>query len=300
MLKRSLVEALKNLTRSIWLSVTAISVLTVSLASVALVATLFTTVGFAIRNLDKLISIPAFLSESYPEENVNDLMSRVKSIPEVKSAQYYDKEAAKKQLQEGGAGFNLDFLKEQKTGSENLTWRYILITPKQSESYGKVINTLKSNDFEGVWKEVPGDEDFVNNLIRFNRWVGIVGTALIVIFAAISIMVMANILRITIYSHRDEIEIMRLVGATNNYIRLPFILEGVYYNLIAAIIVTIFFIPLFNSVLPKVTEWIGGDFSGVGGSLMLQMYLIFGFTMFAGIAVGVATSYAATQRYLKL
>ena len=91
MLKRSLVEALKNLTRSIWLSVTAISVLTVSLASVALVATLFTTVGFAIRNLDNLISIPAFLSESYPEENVNDLMSRVKSIPEVKSAQYSDR-----------------------------------------------------------------------------------------------------------------------------------------------------------------------------------------------------------------
>lgn len=300
MLKRSLVEALKNLTRSIWLSVTAISVLTVSLASVALVATLFTTVGFAVRNLDNLISIPAFLNENYPEENVSDLLDRVKSIPEVKSAQYYDKEAAKKQLEEGGAGFNLDFLKEQKAGSGDLTWRYILITPEQSESYGKVINTLKGGDFEGVWKDVPGDEEFVNNLIRFNRWVGIIGTALIVIFAAISIMVMANILRITIYSHRDEIEIMRLVGATNNYIRLPFILEGVYYNLIAAVIVTIFSIPLFNTILPRVSEWIGGDLSGTGASLMLQMYLIFGFTMFAGIAVGVATSYGATQRYLKL
>lgn len=300
MLKRSLVEALKNLTRSIWLSVTAISVLTVSLASVALVATLFTTVGFAVRNLDNLISIPAFLNQSYPEENVNDLISRVRSIPEVKSAEYYDKEAASKKLEEGGAGLNLDFLNKQRTSGENLTWRYILITPKQSESYGKVINTLKSKDFEGVWEKVPGDEDFVNNLIRFNRWVAIGGTALIVIFAAISIMVMANILRITIYSHRDEIEIMRLVGATNNYIRLPFILEGVYYNLIAATIVTIFFIPLFNSVLPQITEWIGSGISGVGGSLMIQTYLIFGFTMFAGIAVGVATSYAATQRYLKL
>ena len=113
MFKRSLLEAFKNLTRSIWLSLTAISVLTVSLASVALVATMSTTVSFAVRNLDNLISVPAFLVDTYPEENVNDLVSKIRSFPEVKSAEYYDKAKAKEELKNGGAGFNLDFLNNQ-------------------------------------------------------------------------------------------------------------------------------------------------------------------------------------------
>lgn len=300
MLKRSLIEALKNLTRSPWLSLTAVSVLTVSLASVALVATISTTVGFAVRNLDNLISVPAFLVESYPEENVSQLVDKIKAIPEVKQVKYYNKEDAKKELDQGGTGLNLDFLKNQTGDGENLAWRYILITPKQSENYGTVINILKGSNFDGTWEEVPGDQDFVDNLVKFNRWVRIIGVVLILIFAAISILVMANILRITIYSHRDEIEIMRLVGATNSYIRMPFIVEGVYYNLIAAIIVTAFFIPLFNFNLPNIAKWIGGDLAGVTGSLLFQMYSIFGLTLFFGMAVGVLTSYMATQRYLKL
>jgi len=302
MFKRSLIEALKNLTRSPWLSLTAISVLTVSLASVALVATISTTVGFAVRNLDNLISVSAFLAENYPEENVGQLVEKIKTIPEVKEVKYFNREEAKKNLEEGGTGINLDFLKTQTGENVNLTWRYILITPKQSENYGTVINTLKGPGFEDTWdkNDIPGDQNFVDNLVRFNRWVRIIGVLLILIFAAISILVMANILRITIYSHRDEIEIMRLVGATNSYIRMPFIVEGVYYNLVAAVIVTAFFIPLFNLNLPNIARWIGGDVSGISGSLLFQMYSIFGLTLFFGMAVGVLTSYMATQRYLKL
>jgi cell division transport system permease protein len=299
MLKRSLIEALKNLTRSIWLSLTAISVLTVSLASVALVATISTTIGFAVRNLDNLISVPAFLVESYPEENVAPLLDKIRSIPEVKQVKYFNKEDAQQELSQGTAGLNLDFLKTQGSGN-SLAWRYVLITPKQSENYGALINILKSQSFEGTWEEVPGDQSFVDNLVKFNRWVRIIGVVLILVFAAISILVMANILRITIYSHRDEIEIMRLVGATNSYIRMPFIVEGVYYNLIAAAIVTAFFVPLFNLNLPNIAKWIGGDLTGVSGSLLFQMYLIFGLTLFFGMTVGVITSYMATQKYLKL
>lgn len=301
MFKRSVIEALKNLTRSVWLSFTAISVLVVSLFSVAIVATLSTTAGFTVRNLDNLINIPAFIKSDYPEEQVSELIVKVQSIPEVKTAEYYNQERAREALAAGGAGFNLDFLRDQAETQDNLAWRFILVTPNRSEDYGTVISLLKSEEFEGVWEEVPGDEQFVSNLVRFNHWIRIIGVVLILVFALISILVMANILRITIYSHRDEIEIMRLVGATNNYIRLPFIIEGIYYNIIAAIIVTFLFIPIFNIVLPRVAIWIGGgDLSGVAGALLLQMYFIFGLTMFIGIGVGVLTSYMATARYLKL
>ena len=114
---------------------------------------------------------------------------------------------------------------------------------------------------------------------------------------------MSNIIRITIYSHKDEIEIMRLVGATNGYIRAPFIAEGILFNLISAIIVSLFFIPGFNIILPNIANWInGGNTASAAGTgqLMLQTYAIFGATLLGGLVVGGLTSYFATQRYLKL
>lgn len=303
MLKRAFLEGVKNIVRSFWLAATAVTVLTVSLASVTLVASLSTVVGYAVRNLDNLISVPAFVQENVSDDQIPDLTAKVRAIPDVKNVQYFDKEQANAALEAGNIGINLDFIKSQAKDDKNLVWRFYLVTPKNSESYGKVIETLKGSDFKDTWKDVVGDENFVNNLISFNSWVRIVGIVLILIFALISILVMSNIIRITIYSHKDEIEIMRLVGATNSYIRAPFIAEGILFNLISALIVSLFFIPLSNIILPNVASWInGGNISATAGTgqLMLQTYGIFGATLVGGLVVGGLTSYFATQRYLKL
>jgi cell division transport system permease protein len=303
MLKRAFLEGVKNIVRSFWLAATAVTVLTVSLASVTLVATLSTVVGYAVRNLDNLISVPAFVQESVSDDQIPALTEKIKSISDVKSVQYFDKEQANSALEDGNIGINLDFIKSQAKDDKNLVWRFYLVTPKNSESYGKVIDTLKGPDFQDTWKDVVGDENFVDNLIAFNSWVRIIGAVLILVFALISILVMSNIIRITIYSHKDEIEIMRLVGATNGYIRAPFIAEGILFNLISAIIVSLFFVPMFNIVLPIVANWInGGNISSSAntGQLMLQTYGIFGATLVGGLVVGGLTSYFATQRYLKL
>ena len=112
---------------------------------------------------------------------------------------------------------------------------------------------------------------------------------------------MANILRITIYSHKEEIEIMRLVGATNNYIRLPFVAEGVYYNVIAAIIVVTLFIPSLNTILPQMQNWIiDGNFIGDASGLSFQIYITLATTIITGILVGIVTTYLTIQRYLQL
>ncbi|MEI6728662.1 MAG: permease-like cell division protein FtsX [bacterium] len=305
MFKRAFLEGVKNIVRSFWLAATAVTVLTVSLASVTLVATLSTVVGYAVRNLDNLISIPAFVQESVSDDQIPGLTNKLQTIPDVKSVKYYDKEAANQALREGVTSVNLDFAKSQVESDKNLVFRFYLITPKNSESYGKIIETLKGVDFQDYWKQkdVVGDVKFIDNLISFNSWVRIIGVVLILIFALISILVMSNIIRITIYSHKDEIEIMRLVGATNGYIRAPFIAEGILFNLISAFIVSLVFVPGFNIILPNVANWINGanvSANAGAGQLMLQTYGIFGATLVGGLVVGGLTSYFATQRYLKL
>jgi cell division transport system permease protein len=281
MLKRAFLEGLKNITRSFWLSATAIFILTVSFASVAIFVALTSIAGFSVRNLDSLVSFPAFFTKDFPEEQIPQVLSKIQAIPEVRSAEYFDREQAQENLSSGGIGFNDAFLESAGSG-ENFAWRFILITPTTSEKYGSVLTEVKSDGFAGTWEEVFGDEEFVNRLIWWNQifqWVSII---LIGIFTTVSILVMANILRITIYNYRDEIEIMRLVGATNNYIRA-------------------LFIPSFQLLLPQLQSFLGSGVNQDSTNLLIfQTYGIFFLAILLGTSIGILTSYMATQRYLKL
>jgi cell division transport system permease protein len=236
----------------------------------------------------------------YQEEQIPDILARVEAIDEVKKIEYFDRERARENLEQGNAGFTQEFLDTLSESDVNFAWRYVLVTPVDSESYGAVIQRLEGEEFAGVWEDVFGDQEFVNNLIWYNDIIRYASIVLIIIFALISLLVMVNILRITIYNYKDEIEIMRLVGATNNYIRAPFIAEGMYYNIFAALIVTALFIPLFRLMLPGVESFFGVSSNDPTAFLVVQTYTSYAITIVVGIIFGIITSYMATRRYLKL
>lgn len=298
---RVFMEGLKNLVRSIWLSATAVSVLTISLMSVVIMTTFSITVGYMVLNLDNLVNFPAFFRKDISEEIIiKDILPEIRSLPNVKEVNYFDQDSAKKSLEKDSNAFADQFIQNFSQGNENLVWRYVLVTPDKAENYDKVVSIFKSERYQEVWEDVPVRPDFIPNLLRFYDWVRIVSIGLIAIFGLISILVISNVLRMTIYSHKDEIEIMRLVGGTNNYIRGPFLAQGFYYTLIASAVVLITFIPLINFLEPSVENYIKVDLSGTGNGLLSQIYIgLFG-SILVSILVSMVTVYIAIQRYLKL
>ena len=144
----------------------------------------------------------------------------------------------------------------------------------------------------------------MNQLLKFYGYIQLFGIVLTIIFSLISVLVMSNVLRMTIYSHKEEIEILRLVGATNSYIRGPFIAQGIFYNLISSIIVIIAYsIVVFLSV-PLLKNWffgsLGAGSDGLIATLNLQLFgSVFG-TVIVSVLIGIATIYASIQRYLKV
>jgi cell division transport system permease protein len=301
MLKRSIVEGLKNASRSLWLSMTAIVVLTVSLASVALVIGLSVTVGYTVRNLDALVSFPAFFKENVTEDAITtQILPKIKSNPKVKTIEYFDKDKARKKLEAGSVGFVSSYLSKE----ENYAWRYVLITPDKSEDYSEVVQNVKEGEYKDLFDSVPVDKNFVDQLLKFYNYINLFGIALIVIFSLISVLVMSNVLRMTIYSHREEIEILRLVGATNNYIRGPFIAQGIFYNIISSIIVVVAYIVVVSLSLPILKNWFFGSLVAGGdvliSNLNTQLYLSLVGTVVISILIGIATIYASIQRYLKV
>lgn len=300
MIKHAILGGFKNLVRSFWISATAITVLTVSLSSVALVASLSTVVGFTLRQFDNQISILAYFREDVDQNVIDTTIKEIKTFSEVKDIKLVTKEEAKKELANSEAGKKALATIEDNKG-DNPLLNYLNITPTNTEKYSRVIEILNSDRYKSLWDgQIENKQDFINNLQRIYRWTNIGGLGLVMVFALVSILVMANILRITIYSRKDEIEIMRLVGGTNGYIRGPFIFEGTLYNIIASIIVCIIFVPSISFLIPWVENYLKISTSQYTSALILQMYLSILATIVLGTLVGVVTAYFATKRYLKL
>lgn len=300
MIKHAILGGFKNLVRSFWISATAITVLTVSLSSVALVASLSTVVGFTLRQFDNQISVLAYFREDVDQNIIDTTVKEIKSLPDTKTVRLITKDEAKKELANSEAGKKaLETIKDN-TG-DNPLLNYLNITPNNTESYSKIVDALNADRYKSLWDgQIENKKDFIGNLQKIYRWTNIGGLALVIVFALVSILVMANILRITIYGRKDEIEIMRLVGGTNGYIRGPFIFEGALYNIIASAIVATIFVPSISFLIPWVENYLKISTSQYTSALILQMYLSILGTIILGTLVGIITAYFATKRYLKL
>ncbi len=124
------------------------------------------------------------------------------------------------------------------------------------------------------------------------------GLAIIILFVATSILITFNTIRLAIYTAREEISIMRLVGASNMYIRGPFVFEGILYGLVSGIVTLVFFYPL--------TLWLGPTTQSFFGSVDIFDYYISNFPLTfliivgSGVALGACSSLLAVRRYLKV
>jgi cell division transport system permease protein len=299
MLSHAIAEGLKNLVRSFWLSTTAIMVITVSLGTVVLVASLSSITGYKLKELDNGVSISAYFVETVTEEDALKIKEELQADPNIARIQYTSAkdEEARIKAKDQKIGKTIDSL--NKKSNRQIAQSSLSIFPKDADKYDEVVTILQTEDYKIFFSDFIYDKDFYENLTKFYKWLNIIGAGLIAIFSFISILVMVNILRITIYSYKTQIEIMRLVGATNSYIRSPFVAEGVFYNLIASMFVLSLFLVLIYVGSPYVNQYFNFDIMADKG-LLTQLYLGVGSTLLAGVSVGAITSYMATQKYLNL
>ena len=297
MFQAAILEGFKNLVRSFWLSATAVAVLTVSLASFALAASVSTIAGFTLRQLDSQVSILVYFKEDVDSSVIQKFQEDIKARPEVKDTIFTNRAQAQKKLSDS-TRVSSSLLETLKTSDVKLVLEYLQVNPKNSDSYNSLENYIKGDKFSSIIDEVKGSRDIITNLQTIYYWTNLVGAVTVIIFGLVSILVMVNILRIAIYNHRSEIEVMRLVGATNNYIRGPFIVEGAMFNIIAALIVLVLFLPMLNIVIPYITSIFNVEVS-LSSDLLFQVYISLALTMSLGVIVGIVTSYLATEKYLQ-
>lgn len=298
-IKRTFKEALTNFWRNGWLSLATVSILILSLYVVSVIYVVTLTVDSVLKNVQEKVNISIYFKPDVAEEKITEMEKYLKNYMEVKSVNYVSKEQALEDFKRNNADEPVILQSLQEIG-ENPLQASLVVKANNADQYQNVVDYINKSDFkEDIGRINYGkNKEIIEKLNSIVATIRKAGITLSLIFAAIAILVIFNTIRITIYTHRHEIEIMRLVGASNSYIRLPFAFEGIIYGLAASLVsmailfVTLkFMTPYVSSVIPS---------ENLVAFYLSHFWNIFGIQVLIGSFLGISGSWIAMRKYLKV
>jgi cell division transport system permease protein len=293
----------QNFIRNATLAVAAMAVMVITLTIVLLSVIANATFTNTIKQLTDKIDISVYLKDSVTQDQTNKLIGDFKNLSNVKDVSYLSKDAAleayKKQNQN-----NLDLLLAI-SQTDNPLPATIRIKPRDPNRLQEIKDFIDKPEIKALQSDqsnYSGDrKDAVDKIAKATKFLREAGFAGVIVFGAVSMLIIFNTIRMAIFNRREELNIMRLLGAGNWYIRGPFVVETIIYGLISAAIS----ITLCNSlfiILAKTFEASSLgllDISYANSYFAHYFWIILLVQIGLGILIGAASSFIATRRYLK-
>ncbi len=305
--KRTLKSSINNVKHNIWLALSVISVIAIALFIINIQIANIVANDLLLADLQDRVNVSVYFKEDVAKDKVEEAENIIKQFPGVEKVTLISREQTLEK-------FN-------KTHSKNKTLQEVVdvlgenpfgdilnVKAYNTDDYAKITQKIKSAQFANLIDNVNYEEhqDVIQGLgqeIKNSQKFTIV---LAVILSAIAVLVTFNTITITIYTYRRAIEIMKLVGASNLYVTMPFIWEGFLYGMtgsVIAIVASYFYLHflanggssdtlLFLSSSKFIQQFLGEYFSK-------HLFLAIGFQLLLGAFLGVLSSLIAIRRYLK-
>ena len=285
-LRESLISFRRN-----WVTSTgAIVVVAICLVVVGGVVLGASTIGNIIKTVEQKVEIETYIKDSTPPEAIDALQNEIASWSEVKNVAYVSKDEALKRLKNDLKDYP-EMLQAMEGNPLPASFEIRLKDPHNVE---KVAGRLKGRP---ELEEIKYGKDWVPRLFAVSRVVRGVGATFIGLLSFASLVLIANTIRLAIFSRRREVGIMRLVGASNWFIRWPFLLEGILQGVIGAALA----ISVLYFVKVTAVPWIARSlpFLSVSFDAALFWKLVAMLTG-AGALIGASGSSIALRRFLKV
>jgi cell division transport system permease protein len=259
-----------------------------------------------LKELTDKADMNVYFTTNASEEQILQIKQSLEALPEVASVQYVSRDEALATFRERHQNDQLIIQALDELG-ENPLNAALYVRAKDISQYESIANFLTSEGAvaEGQTSIVDKVNFFdeqhrtaLTTLQRINDSGGRLGLVIIIIFIVTTITTLFNMIRLTIYMSRDEIHVMRLVGAGQLFIRGPFMVEGMLQGLVAGILVLLLFYPL--------TWWLGSATATFFGGVNIFNYYLTHFPLFflimvgTGVILGAVANYLAVRRYLKI
>jgi cell division transport system permease protein len=300
-LKRIIRAGFLNFKRGGIVSWAAVLVVTITLSVITIIIFSQAVLRYSLNQIKDKVDVTIYFTVSAPEENILSLKSSLEKMPEVASVSYTSKDEALRLFRERHSNDYPTIQALDEIG-DNPLGAYLNIKAKEVSQYESIANFLKTDDALVIGSASIVDKvnyhqnklviDRLNNIISGAQKLGFLITLILVI---ISIIITFNTIRLTIFISKEEIGVMRLVGASKMHVRGPFMIEGTIYGLVATGITMFLFLPA--------TLWLGKNMTDFLGLNMYDYYISNFFTIFAilllsGIILGIISSFLAIRKYL--
>lgn len=302
-LRRIIHTGVVNFIRNASLAVAAIAVMVVTLTIILFSIVTNATFTNTIDQITSKIDISVYLKDGLTTDQTNNLVGSLKKLPNVKSVEYLSKDQVFSRYTQQNAG-NADLLSAINETSNPLP-ATILVKPVDLNKIGDIKSYLVKPDVAALQSDQPsysGDRkaaiDKITHATNVLREIGIVA---VVTFTIISALIIFNTIQMAIFNRRDEIQIMRLLGANTAYIRGPFVVESVIYGILSAV----FSVLIINAAFVAASSALQASSLGLldinYASNFFSSHFLWLLTaqLAIGIIIGAASSTIATRRYLK-
>jgi len=303
--KRVFKSGLQSFIRNGFVSLSSVLVMTITLFIITSFIILAGSLNYTLEQIKNKVDVNVYFVTSASELEVLSVKKTLEGLPEVASIEYISREQALEDFRTKHKGDELILQSLDELGDNPLgaTLNIKAKDPSQYEGVAKYLDNISTGALSGGASNIIYKFNYAQNKVVIDRLTNIINSAnkvgfwFAIIFIFISILVTFNTIKLTIFMARDEISVMRLVGASDMYVKGPFIVNGLLYGVISALIILIS-VAIVTFALDHYYGYyfIGFDLFKYYIDNFLKIFvIIFG----SGAFLGSVSSYLATRKYLK-
>ncbi|MFA6553584.1 MAG: permease-like cell division protein FtsX [Patescibacteria group bacterium] len=298
---RTIKFALQGFFRNIWLSVVTIVILVLTLLSVTTAAGVNVLADKAITSVQEKVDVSVYFKPDVQEKDVLNVQNRLESMGQVKDVIYTSASQALEnfKIKHAKDTVILDSINQLDTNPLGAT---LVVKAQSITDYTVIMSVLDSQEYASLIQDKNYDDNqkVIEHLDSLSNRVQRIGYIVSGVFVIIAILIIFNTIRINIYTHREEIGIMKLVGASNWFVRAPFLVESLLYGLLAVVLSLAILYPLLSVVGPQVNNFFEGYNLDFSQYFSAQFWQIVGWQVLFATALSVISSLIAIGRYLRV
>lgn len=301
---RILKTAMVSLWRNRLLSLAATLIMVMTLFTISFFASVLFVTNKTAGYLRDKADISVYFNEDVTKDQIFALQNTLLARSDIKNVDYISKEKALERWKEWQGKKYTDSengLQDVINETSNPLPRSLDIKADKPEDLDNINAFLNSDEIKPIVRHVSYEQNkiVIDKLIKMTDFLKNVGWGLSILFLLISILIIYNTIRLTIYARSDEIEIMKLVGASDWYVQGPFFVEGMMYGLLSSILSALILYAAIKYSLPGVESYLGaaGAQSILSG---INLGAIIGVQLAVGLVLGTLCSGFAVRKYLKV
>ncbi len=292
--------AFQNFWRNFWLSIVTVSMLTLTLLVINILVVLHVLGRAAVRSVEERIDVTVSFKPETTAAVLGDVRSYLASLSQVTEVRTITADEALEAFHRRHED-NPQILRSLDEVGGNPFGPTLVIRARTAADYPFIFEVLENPTYRPAIqdKNFTDHKTLIDRITRITDRLRNFGVALAAIFAAITILLIFNTIRVAIHTHREEIGIMKLVGASNWFVRAPFLFESVLYGLIAVAITMAIVFPVLAIFEPYATRFFDGAEIGLLAFFRAQALVLFGGQLLFLIVLNIVSSSVAVGRYLR-